>query len=189
MNTLQERYNKVISKQIYFDTLEGWLESRELFIRCPIAKDCTRSEECKKVLDHSFPLRMVRIADLSSGLMGISSYEYEKLDEPCKTQYYEWYYSVCYKDQPSRKITKAVFEKLIVENTLKHSLEGASSAYHTMLENYSRKETDVTKEQLESQRKYLRGIEDKYHSALRELKEEIDRAEAIAKGYETEEQK
>lgn len=174
--------NKIkLDRVIVSDTLEDWLNSPEDFERCTQAKNC--EHECNKILIHTYPRRIVRIASFSN-LVGVDYQEYKKLCGLCQECYYQWFYDSCWFDHPERKTSKEVWQLEVLENNLKDSYETARTKYDTMLRDYRYNLAKLNKEEIESQKRFVDHNFEFWQNSLLQLREAIDREDAIQKGYE-----
>ena len=115
--------------------------------------------------------------------MGVFYDEYSKMCEACKEKFYLWYYDTVWEDRPELKTTQEIFESQIRENNAKDVYHSARLRYETMLSDYKHKRTDLSKNELESQKRYFEHTKKVWEHSLLQLREKISEQEARDRGY------
>lgn len=167
--------------QAQYNLLEECLNVDETYERYKPSKKCRDKDICKNVLNRSFTKRQTRIAAFS-GTMLVYYSDFEKLCPIDRTGFYNWYYDQVLKEKET-KPTQTIFELKIKEDNAKDLYNSARFRYETMLMDYNYRRGDVTKTELESQKRHYENTRKLWEYSLKQLQKQLAEDEARKKGY------
>jgi hypothetical protein len=165
------------------DTPEHWLNpDLDHNDKCKPAKDCKGNGKCEAILKQTFSKPLMRLSSFS-GLMGVDTDQYEELCLVCRAHFFDNFYNHVWKDKPEIKCSQGIFELKIKENAAQDRYNSARTRYETLLSDYMYRRGNISKEELESQKRHYENTKTLWEFSLRQLQEQLDENEARKKGY------
>ena len=165
--------------KINLDGLEYWLDAVEDFKHPRQHKKCEHEDQIR--LNRIFTPRLIKISSLCSTFIGIDWKDYISVCNLCRTQIYNYYFKI-FADHPERKVPISVWELQLKENYYRNIVDNARSLYEKHLREYRYKISDVTRSEIESQKKYLDDATDMWGATLKELNEALQEIQIRSKG-------
>jgi hypothetical protein len=147
------------------------------------SKKCEHDDQMR--LNKLFTPRLIRISVLCSNFMGIDWKDYLSVCGLCRQNIYEYYFKI-FSDHPERKVPLSVWELQLKENYYRNIVDNARSLYEKYLKDYRYKLTDVSKSEIESQKKYYDNATSIWTASLKELNEKLEELDIESKGGKVE---
>lgn len=141
-----------------------------------ISDNCKSKENCGKILSSDlWTKRFIKIAILCSvNEIGISS-DFEKLCGPCRNNVFQWYKKEINETSENLEIFSARIAEANSAQNYRESYEFVSRLVDSI---------STPQERIDSALNFYQSVKQRYYAAKSNLAHEIDRNNAIKRGYE-----